>query len=276
MLMGGVSSVDSCHNRSRFVFFWRVASPLLLIVLAACAECAQQNPPPAPPKIDPKAQALLDRTIQALGGPAFLQFKTMTTQGRFFSIQEGMTAGTAPFESAVEFPDKRRYRYGDKSKKPVILVNDGDRAWELDKMGLTSQPAEQLRRWKLSIRFGLENLLRLRIHEAGVLVQAGGTDFVDNVAVQAINIFDPQGVQITLLLNRQTNLPARISYRVQDPATLEWEEYSDIYGDYQRFQGVNTPMHISRSVNGERVSETIRNKVQYDEVYPEGYFGQPH
>ena len=62
---------------------------------------------------------------------------------------------------------------------------------------------------------------------------------------------------------------------MQDPKTLEWDEYFDVYGDYQRFQGVNTAMHISRFFEGERVSETIRSKVQYDEVYPEGYFGPP-
>jgi len=275
MLTGGMYSVDSHQNRSRFALIRSLASSLLFMVLVASTGHAQQNPPPAPPQIDPKAQALLDRTIQALGGPAFLAFKTMTTRGRFFAIQEGVTAGMAPFESAVEFPDKRHYLYGEKGKKPVTLVNDGDRNWELDKMGRTFQPPEQVRRWKLSMRYGLENLLRLRIHEPGVLIQAGGTDFVDNVPTLALDIFEAGGAQIKLLLHRQTYLPIRISYRVQDPKTLEWDEYFDVYGDYQRFQGVNTPLHISRFVNGERVSETIRNTAQYDEVYPEGYFGPP-
>jgi len=267
--------VGNRQNQAALVLQRSFVSSLLLVALAAGTGHAQQNPPPAPPKIDSKAQALLDRTIQALGGPAFLAFKTMTTRGRFFAIQEGVTAGMAPFESAVEFPDKRHYLYGEKGKKPVILVNDGDRAWELDKMGRTFQLFGQVKRWKLSVRYGLENLLRLRIHEPGVLIQAGGTDFVDNVPTLVIDIFDAQGTQIKLLLHRQTYLPVRISYRVQDPKTLEWEEYSDVYGDYQRFQGVQTPMHIARFVNGERVSETFRTTAQYDEVYPDGYFGPP-
>jgi hypothetical protein len=246
---------------------------LFLVALAAGDGGAQENLPAAPPKIDPKAQALLDRTIQALGGPAFLEFKTMTTRGRVYAIEEGVTAGMAPFESAVQFPDKRHYRLGD--KKPVILVNDGDRAWELDKFGQTFQLPGQIRRWKLTVRYGLENLLRLRIHDPGILIQAGGTDFVDNVPVLVIDMVAPEGTQIRLLLHRQTYLPVRVTCRVQDPKTREWEEYADVYGDYHRFQGIQTPMHVARYLNDERVSETFRTSVQYDEVYPADYFGPP-
>jgi hypothetical protein len=247
-----------------------VASLLLFVALGAGGGSAQENPPTAPPKIDPKAQALLDRAIQALGGPAFLGFKTLTTRGRVYSIVEGATVGMAPFELAVQYPDKRRYRLGD--KQPVILVNDGDRAWELDRMGTTFQLPRQLRPWKLTVLYGLENLLRLRIREPGTLIQAGGTDFVDNVPAQAIDIFDAAGTHIRLLLHRQTYLPVRISYRVQDPKTREWEEYADVYGDYHSFQGIQTPMHIVRYLNGERISETFRTSARYDEVYPPDYF----
>src|SRR5574337_745231 len=116
---------------------------------------AQQNPPTLPARIDPKAQELLDRTIQALGGPAFLRVKTLSTRGRVFSIDEESTAGLAPFQSAVEYPNKRRFSYG--KKKPVTLINNGDRAWELDRFGLTTQLPEQIYRWKISNRYSLEN-----------------------------------------------------------------------------------------------------------------------
>jgi len=271
MSMEGVYSVDSRGTRLHPALLRGAASLLLFLVLGAWGGGAQENPPTAPPKIDPKAQALLDRAIQALGGPAFLAFKTMTTRGRVYSIAEGATAGMATFESAVQYPDKRRYRLGDKG--PVLLVNDGDRAWELDRMGRTFQLPRQIRRWKLTVLYGLENLLRLRIHEPGTLIQAGGTDFVDNVPAQVIDIFDPQGTQIRLLLHRQTYLPVRISYRVQDPKTREWEDYADVYGDYHSFQGIQTPMHVARYLDDERVSETFRTSAQYDEVYPADYFG---
>jgi hypothetical protein len=255
------------------------ASRLLLLVMGACAGLvwglrpslqAQQNTSPPPPRIDPKAQELLDRTIRALGGPAFLRVKTLTTRGRAFAIEDEATVGLAPFQSFVQYPDKRRFSYG--KSKPVILINNGDGAWELDQYGLITQPPEQAQRWKIANRYSLENLLRLRVREPGVLVQAGGVDFVDNVPTLGVDLTEAQGAHVTLDLDRRNSLPVRIRYRVQNPKTGEWDEDADVYGDYQNIQGVMTPMHITRYVNGDRVSETYRNSARYDEDFPASYF----
>jgi hypothetical protein len=129
-----------------------------------------------------------------------------------------------------------------------------------------------VRRWKLSTRYSVENLLRLTIRDPGVLIQDGGVDFVDNVPVVVVDIIESEGGQAKLYLNKQTFLPVRIDYRSQNRQTQDWDEFSDVYSDYQDIQGIRTPMHIARFLNGERVAETFRNTVRYDESYPPGYF----
>jgi hypothetical protein len=245
---------------------------LALLLGAACGACARaaQNPAELPSRIDSKAQQVLDRVIKVLGGPAFLNMKRLTTRGRIYSIRDESTSGFAPFESWVEFPDKRRFSYG--KKLPVILINNGDLEWELDQYGQTDQLPEQVRRWKISIRYSLENLLRLRIHEAGILIQPGGVDFVDNVATQAVAMVDAQATEVKLDLNRQTFLPVSITYRVRDPKTGDWNEFADIYSDYKNIQGIMTPMHIARFLDQERVSEVFRSSASYDDEYPPSYF----
>ena len=229
---------------------------------------AGQNPVPS--RIDPKAQQLLDRVIQALGGPAFLKVKRLTTRGHIYSIHDEATTALAPFESAVEYPDKRRFSYG--KNPPVILINNGDQAWELDRYGRTDQMPEQVWRWQVSNRYSLENLLRLRIHEPGMLIQPGGVDFVDNVATQALEMVDAQGTQLKLDLNRRTAQPVRITYRVRNPKTGDWTEFADIYSDYKNIEGIMTPMHIARFQDEERVSEIFRTSAHYDDEYPPTYF----
>ena len=258
---------------------------LSAVLLTGLAAAAAQNPPtqpsgqsaPTPPShppvIDPRAQQLLDKVIQALGGQAFLQFKTMTSRGRAFTIADESTAGLAIYVSQVEYPDKRRFTYG--TSKPVVLINNGDQAWELDKFGVTSQFPEQAARWKVTNRYSLENLLRLRLHEPGVLVQMGGVDFVDNLAAQIVEIVDARQVDIKLFINPKTFLPLRITYQVLNPKTHEQDEYADVYSDYRTFQGVQTPLHITRFVNDERLAETYRNSVKYDETYPPETFATP-
>jgi len=235
---------------------------------AAPANPAASNPLPS--RIDPKAQQVLDRVIKALGGPAFLKVKRLTTKGRIYSIRNEATSAFAPFDSFVEYPDKRRFSYG--KNPPVILINNGDQAWELDRMGQTTQLPEQVRRWKISTYYSLENLLRLRIQEPGMLIQPGGVDFVDNVATQSLDMVDAQATQLKLDLNRQTFLPVSVVYRVRDPKTDDWNEFADVYSDYKNIDGVITPMHIARFMDGDRVSEVFRSFAHYDDDFPPTYF----
>jgi hypothetical protein len=227
-------------------------------------------PPPLPRRVDAKAQQLLDRAIQALGGQAFLNAKTLTTKGRVFSIQDEATSALAPFQSYAVFPDKRRFSYG--KTMPVVLINNGEKGWELDRYGLIDQPAEQLRHWIASNRYSIENLLRLRIHEPGILVQTAGADFVNNVATQGIEITETGGTVVRLDLNRQTSLPTRVSYQVRNPKTNDADDCTDVYSDYKPFDGVMTPMHISRYLNGDRAGEIFRNFAHYGDEYPSNYF----
>jgi hypothetical protein len=252
-------------------FLGAIAGIGLAICAISIALPAQQ---PATPQlqshIDPQARQMLDRTIQALGGQAFLNAKSLTSRGRVFFFQDGATAGLEPYQSWMQYPDKRRFSYG--KTKPVILINNGDKGWELDRYGLIAQPDQQLQGWILSTRYSIDNLLRLRINEPGVLIQVGKMDFVDNVPTQGLEITAPGGISVRLDLHRQTFLPTRISYRIRNVKEDAWDEYSSAYSDYKSFDGIQTPMHIYRSLNGERVGETFLNYAHYNEDYPASYF----
>lgn len=249
---------------------------LLLLSLCGPPPSAAQNQPALtqrPTVINPKAQVMLDKTIQALGGAPFLSFRRLTTSGRTFAISDEKTAGLSPFESTVEYPDKRRSSYG--KKPPVILINNGDKGWEIDRYGVMSQNREDLRNWQLAIRYSLENLLRVRIHEPGMLVQEGGADFIDQAPVRILTMVDAQQTEIKVYLHSSTFLPVRITYHSLNPVTKEWDDHADVYGDYQKIQGIQTPMHITRYLNDDRVAEIYRKSAKYDEDYPAGYFDAP-
>ncbi|HLI33759.1 MAG TPA: hypothetical protein VKW70_01845 [Terriglobia bacterium] len=243
----------------------------LAMVSVLCARSAQ-NPSLPPSQINPAAQALLNQAIQALGGSAFLNARTLSSAGRIFSIADGVTQGFVQYQSAMEFPDKRRLSCGLGSKKGVTLINRDDQGWEIDRYGMIEQSQKQIERWKLANRYSLENLLRLGIHEPGTLIQKGGQDFVDNLPALIVDIIDARQVDVKLYLNSQTYLPMRIAYRLMNPQSHEWDEYADVYVDYRAIQGIQTPMHLIRYLNGERVAETFRFQVKYGETFPPGFF----
>lgn len=258
-------------------WLFAAALPALLLLLrpAAMGQTRPANSagPLPPAHISPDGQALLDKTIQALGGPLFLDFKTMSSKGRAFSISDGATQGFVLYQSAAGFPDKRRLSYGlSKKSKAVTIINNGDQGWELDRYGLIEQSPKEIRAWRLANRYSLENLLRVRVHQPGSLVQSGGQDFVDNQPVLVLDIFDVNQVEVKAYINQATGLPLQVTYRVLNPDTHQWDDYADVYSDYLPAQGVQTPMHLVRYENGNRVAETFRTQVRYNDPYPTGYF----
>ncbi len=239
------------------------------LALAAWAMGAQEQKTPLE-QINPAARDLLDKAVQALGGPAFLQARNLMTRGRVFIISEGATSGFAKFENTEEFPDKRRFAYGEDNA--VVLVNNGERGWQLDRFGIIRQKSDQIQRWKVVNRYSLENTLREVVHEPGVLIQDGGTDFVDNLPASVVEIVDAHQVRIQVFLHKTRFLPIRISYRVQDLETREWQDFADVYGDYRPIQGIQTPFHITRMQDGRRYGETFRNFAMYNREFPANYF----
>ncbi|MEJ2007887.1 MAG: hypothetical protein P8Z30_06985 [Acidobacteriota bacterium] len=247
---------------------------LVSIVWAGTPPSAQQKPAPSlPSRISPKAQELLNHAIQALGGPAFLNFKNVYTTGRAYAFSYGQMAGLEPFKSTYEPPDKRRFSYG--KSKPVILINNGDKAWELDQYGRTSQLPKQVQAWKIANRFGLDNLFRTLIKQKGVLILDHGVDFVANRPAYVIEIFDAQNDRIQLYLRHSNYLPLRVTYRLQNTREDDWDEYVDDYSDYQQFDGIMTPMSVVRTLNGERIGAIYRNNVRYNQDVPANYFEPP-
>ncbi|MGH9354992.1 MAG: hypothetical protein ACRD10_02570 [Terriglobia bacterium] len=244
----------------------------VIAVLALQPALAQAQRLPPASHVDPAAHALLDQAIRALGGPAFLNFQTVSTEGRAFSISDGVTNGFVHYESDEQFPEKRRLSYGLGKKKEITLINNGDQGWEIDKFGLIEQTGTQIDGWKRANRYGLASLLRRVSHEPGTLIQNGGQDFVENQAAAIVAIMDVRQVDVKVYLDNQTHLPIQVAYRLLNPATHEWDDYVEIYADYQRVQGIDTPMHLVRYVNGDRAGETFRFRVQYGQTYSQSIF----
>ena len=257
--------------------------------IAACATClvmltpagtaasfgGQQKPAQTPStalpsRISPKALELLNHAIEALGGPAFLDYKSLATSGRVFGFSNGQMAGVEPFKSTSVPPDKRRFTYG--KSKPVTLINNGQEALELDQYGLTHQLPDQVGEWKIANRYSLDHLFRSIIKESGVLVLDHGVDFVANQPAYVIEIIDARDVHVQVYLRKSSYLPLRVTYRVPNSSIQDWDEYTDDYNDYQRFDGIMTPMNIAREKNGERVGAVYRNKARYNVDVPANYF----
>src|ERR1700687_540560 len=111
--------------------------PILLLAAMAVAQTDSAPPSPSIP-VDQEnvknARAVLDRTIQALGGSAYLNIQDITQEGRTYSFYHGRPNSLGVlFWRFYKFPDKDRIELT--KQRDVIYVHAGDKGTEITYKG---------------------------------------------------------------------------------------------------------------------------------------------
>ena len=94
--------------------FLRLTNTLaLLLFLLSGVIRAQESKPPAPPApvADDKAEQIVKRGLETVGGDAYLNVRTLIGRGFFTSYQEGVSQVPAKFVDYLSYPDKERTEF---------------------------------------------------------------------------------------------------------------------------------------------------------------------
>ena len=93
------------------------------------------------------------------------------------SITPATLTGFEKFIDYTQPPFKERQE--NLPKRNIIQVFNGDKGWELDRGGVTDAPQADLLQFKEDVLKDIDNILRHRIHEPGMILRYGGPDIVD-------------------------------------------------------------------------------------------------
>ena len=230
-----------------------------------------------------KAKAVLQQVITALGGSAYLNVRDSECEGRVAQFgSSGDLMGFTPFRDLWILPAKNRVEYISKGEHTVVgfllgadglnithggvlvTVFDGDRAWMLDKSGVSEQPEDVAKNFVEQVKSGMNNMLRSRMNEDGVELRHAGTDLVDLKEVEWIEFSDRDHRALRLAVDKSTHLPVRWVISKRDPETRERTEIATSYTQYVSFDGVLTPLSITRAQNDRRVSQTYLSSCKYN------------
>ncbi len=235
------------------------ASPAIL-VLAARA----QNPEVLlPEQSAAKAKELLQQTIAALGGSAYLGVRDADCSARLSLFgHSGDLTGYERIHDIWKFPDKNRTEYGKKENQ--IEVFNGNQGWVLDKGGVTDAPAAAMDDFQEALKKDIDNLLRYRLKEEGMIFRYGGSDIADLKQVDWVEVVDRDRRTFRLAIERSTHLPLRAVVIIRNPTTRERTEEVNYYSNYHPEQGVQTPFQITRERNGLRVYQVFYSGCQYN------------
>ncbi len=242
----------------------RLAALAAVLALGCAATARAQNPDTlSPEESAARAKKLIQQAIQALGGPAYLGVKDITRTGRFAQFgHSGELTGYIRFWDFTKLPDKSRTEFS--KKRNIITVDTATQGWELDRGGVQEAPADEIAHYNESMKKDVDVLLRDRLNEPGLSFRWGGTDTLDLKQVDWVEIVDAERRTMRIALDRQTHLPVRAVYLTRDPVTRERTEEVEYFANYHTFQGVETPLQVTRERNGLKVFQVFFDECQYN------------
>jgi hypothetical protein len=245
---------------------------VLSSILFSAPRADAQNPDTMMPEQSAaKAKQILQQLTDALGGAGYLEVRESACEGRLAQFgHNGELVGYTNFKDYWRYPDKNRT---DRSKKGVIIdLYNGDRGWTLDRGGVSELPAPAVADFQELAKKDINNLLRLRVKEPGMVFRYGGQDVVDLKTVDWVEITDPEQRKFRLAVDRSSHFFVRTMIITEDEASHERSSETSIYSNFQLMDGVRTPLQITSDHDGRRISQVFFTSCKYNPGFPGDFF----
>ena len=257
-----------------------LAFVLTTAALAQTPAPAQSTPPAAAPATVPagwptaqfagakdpgvqKALQILNQMIRALGGDAWLNVSSMTSEGRAYSFYHGQpNSMSIQYWRFWEWPDKDRLELT--KQRDVIELLVGDKGYEITYKGTATQDAKELEESLRRREHSLEWVVRKWLAAPGTMILYSGTAMVERNLADQITVLSASNDSITLSIDGQTRLPVRVSYSWRDPLDRQFDEASTVFGNYKPLQGVQTPFSVVQYRNDEMSSQRFLTSATYN------------
>ena len=218
-----------------------------------------------------KARAVLNQTIQALGGQAYLNLQDVTQEGRTYSFYHGRPNSLGiVFWRFYKFPDKDRIELT--KKRDVIYVYNGDKGYEITYKGTRPQDAKDEVEYMRRSHYALDRVLRKWINEPGVALFYEGETVAEEKTVDQVTVMNAHNEGVTLFLDTSDHLPVKKTFTWRDATDKQRNVEDEVYDNYRDVQGIPTPHTITRFYNGDMASQRFLTSVSYNQGISDSQF----
>lgn len=257
---------------------------LLLIIARASSLRAQTvapDPPPTASIPDDKAEAIVKRAIEVLGGNAYLNVRNVIGRGFYSPYKDGASLLPLRFVDYIVYPDKERTEFSGSGGR-LIQTNLEGKGWLYDGAAKTlkEMPAPQLEDFKIGMRTSMENLLHgWWRKEGGKITYAGRREAGLARRNETVRLAYPDGFWIEYEFGAKDGLPAKVLYqRKQKKADSdEMEEVSEEDRLYKplAFEGVTALFIIDHFVAGVQTGRINYESIEFNRPLADSLFTKP-
>ena len=250
---------------------------LLVFCLVACALSAPAQSSstagedPAVKANEQKARTLLDLTIKALGGQAWLSIQNSYVEGRTSGFYQGKPTGAImDFFTYRALPDQERTEMT--KKHDVVQIYTENSCWEATYKGKKPLPKDLCDDYLRRRDHSVDMAVRVWLKDPGTILLYDGQSLAERHLADQVTLISSSNDSITLQLDAETHLPLSRTFQWRDPVYKDKNEEREGYDDYHPIQGIPTAFSITRFHNGDMTNQRFIYKAAYSVNLPPNMF----
>lgn len=250
-------------------------SVLFAIIFLTTLSVAAQTDAPKPPPQTEKAEAIVAKAVQILGGDRYLQIRSQVGRGKFSVIKDGTVVSFQTFVDAIVFPDRERTEFKGGGKK-TVQVNTGSTGWVYDgeQELIKIQSEVQVENFKRGLRTSLDNLLRGYWKGSADLSYVGRRPSTLGKRNEVVRLTYKDGMAVEFEFAVDDGLPQKAVYKSQD-GDAEAVTEEDHYAQFIDAGGVKTAFIIDRFTGGKQSSRINYESIEVNKPLSDAIFAKP-
>ena len=226
-------------------------------------------------KGDEKAEAVLDKAVQVMGGANYLNVKSQIGRGKFSMMRDGRTGSFQSFVDVIVYPDKERTEFKGMGRKSV-QTNVGDTGWIFDGEAevVNVQTEAQIQGFKRGLKANIDYLLRGHWRGKADLSYVGKRAASLGTRNDVVRLtYTDEEFWVEFEFSAE-GVPAKAVYTRTNPEGVQTKE-EDRYAQFVDVQGIKTPFIIDHFSDGVHTSRINYETVEYNKPVSDAIFAKP-
>jgi len=242
---------------------------ILLVLLSYNFTFAQTS------KTDEKAEVVLKKAVEKLGGEKYLQVKSIVGRGRFSQLRDNAVISFQSFVDVIVYPDKERTEFKEGGVK-TVQTNTGETGWIFDGSAETInvQTKEQIEGFRRGIRTSIDNLLRGYWRGKANLMYDGKRPASLGKRSEVVKLVFNDGFTVEFEFSDEY-LPIKAIYKRTNADNEEIKE-EDRYAQFVDVQGIKTPFIVDHFSNNAQTSRVNYESIEFNKSVPDSIFSKPN
>jgi len=261
------------------------AIALIALISSASPAYPQSDVPPkdaatvsasVPPVVDAKAEQVVQRAVEALGGQAYLNVRSVVSRGLYTAFQDGAATLPRTFTDYLVFPDRERTEFRGQGIR-TVQTNVGDKGWVYDgaTKTLSDMTKEQAKDFQIAMRSSIDNLLRGWWRKEGAsLAYAGRREAGVGRRNETVRLTYPDGFAVEFEIGAKDWFPAKVHYKRQNEAGEDVAQ-EDRLAQYLSIDGVTVPFVIDNYRADQQTGRINFQKVEFNTPVTDSLFTKP-